>query len=199
MNLQLLKENIEEIDIYILDQILKGNYQQNETILDAGCGSGRNLKWFYNAGYTIYGIDKNFDDIEYCKKVYANQETHFKQASLENIPFAENSFDHVLCNAVLHFAEDLSQYLRMFQELLRILKPQGTLFIRTASIFGLEKEVEHIFKGVYNLPDGSQRFLLTKEILEDIMNTNSIQLLEDVKTTIVKDKRCMTTLVLKKE
>jgi len=45
MNIKTLKENIEGIDIYILDQILKDRYQVGSKILDAGCGGGRNLKW----------------------------------------------------------------------------------------------------------------------------------------------------------
>jgi len=193
MNIQILQESIEGIDIYILDQILKNRYQPGDNILDVGCGSGRNLKWFYTADYKIYGIDISLKDIEYCKKVYSEQKNHFIQASVEKNHFEENTFDHVICNAVLHFAEDLSQYSKMFKELLRILKPNGSLFIRMASNFGMENRVELLANGNYILPDGSTRFLLTKEILNDLVNNKSIELLEDVKTTIVKDKRCMTT------
>lgn len=198
MNIQSLKESVDGIDIYILDQILKNRYQPGDEILDAGCGSGRNLKWFYSVDYKIYGIDISLKDIEYCKKVYSEQKNHFIQASVEKIPFEENTFDHVICNAVLHFAEDLSQYSKMFKELLRILKPNGSLFIRMASNFGMENQVELLANGNYILPDGSTRFLLTKEILKDLVNNKSIELMEDTKTTIVKDKRCMTTLVIKK-
>ena len=87
----------------------------------------------------------------------------------------------------------------MFEELLRILKPQGSLFIRIASNFGIESQVEVIGNGVYKLPDGSTRFLLTQELLEQIENRNDIAFLENTKTTIVHKQRSMTTLVLKKE
>ena len=68
MNIQSLKENIEGVDIYILDQILKGRYKQGDHILDAGCGNGRNLKWFYNAGFEIHGTDLDENKIisSYC-------------------------------------------------------------------------------------------------------------------------------------
>lgn len=197
MNLQILSENIQGVDIYILDQILKGRYNSSTKILDAGCGSGRNLKWFYNNNYEVYGIDVKSDSIKKCKEIYAKQANHFTEAPLEEIPFEANSFDHVICNAVLHFAKDLSHYLEMFSELLRILKPGGSLFIRTASNFGMEKQVEHVNNGIYKLPDGSTRFLLTDEILAHIQKKFNFSLLEDVKTTIVRNKRCMTTLVMK--
>jgi len=84
-------------------------------------------------------------------------------------------------------------------ELLRILKPQGSLLIRTASNFGIESQIISLKNEIYKLPDGSTRFLLTQEILESIQHKKDISLLEDIKTTIVQNKRSMTTLVFKKE
>ncbi|UMB61225.1 class I SAM-dependent methyltransferase [Lutibacter sp. A80] len=199
MDIALLKENIGGVDIYILDQILKENYQQGAVILDAGCGKGRNLKWFYNAGFKIYGSDNDSSSIQYCKELYSQQKDNFTVASVDEMPYKTAYFNHIICNAVLHFAEDLSHFLKMFQELLRILKPQGTLLIRMASNFGLENQVELISNGVYNLPDGSTRFLLTQTLLDDLFKNTNIKLIEDLKTTIVHQKRSMSTLVIQKQ
>ena len=38
------------MDIYLIDQILKGRYLPGELILDAGAGGGRNLNWFFDQG-----------------------------------------------------------------------------------------------------------------------------------------------------
>ncbi|MGV8946059.1 MAG: class I SAM-dependent methyltransferase [Lutibacter sp.] len=199
MNIKSLEENIKGIDIYILDQILKDRYQPGSKILDAGCGNGRNLKWFYRAGFKIYGIDPDMERVKQCKELYQLQQENFIRATIEEMPYESNSFDHVICNAVLHFAEDLSHFYKMLEELLRILKPQGTLFIRVASNFGIENQVKLIGDGIYMLPDGSALFLLTQKILEKIQVKYSISLLENVKTTIVHNQRCMTTLVIQKE
>ena len=67
-----------------------------------------------------------------------------------------------------------------------------------ASEFGIENEVELLKNGTYKLPDGSTRCLLTNTILEDLKNNNIIMLIEDLKTTIVHNKRSMTTLVIQK-
>ncbi len=199
MNLLTLKKSIKGIDIYILDQILKDLYQSGAKILDAGCGSGRNLKWFYESGFEIHGTDTDAEQLLRCKELYPAQEENFIQANIEKMPYETNSFDHVICNAVLHFAKDLNQFMQKFEELLRILKPKGSLFIRTASNFGIENLVILLDHGIYKLPDGTTRFLITSEILEDIQNINGVLLIEDVKTTIVHHKRSMTTLVIKKE
>jgi tellurite methyltransferase len=199
MNVQTLKENISGIDIYLLDQILKDRYKSGGKILDAGCGNGRNLKWFYQNNIEIHGIDTDKLKINYCKDFYKSQQENFIEAKVYDIPYVSNYFDHVICNAVLHFAKDFSQYSRMFEELLRILKPQGSLFIRIASNFGIESQVELISNGLYKLPDGSTRFLLTQEILNEIEDRGDLTFLENVKTTIVHNQRSMTTLVFKKE
>lgn len=199
MNLLTLKKSIKGIDIYILDQILKERYQSKAKILDAGCGSGRNLKWFYNNGFEIHGTDTNQDQLQICKELYVEQQANFIQSSIKQMPYTSDSFDHLICNAVLHFSEDLNEFFQMFEELLRVLKPKGSLFIRVASNFGIENQLEFINNGVYKLPDGSTRFLLTPQILADLQANYCISWLEDVKTTIVHNKRSITTLVIKKE
>ncbi|MBL4939630.1 MAG: class I SAM-dependent methyltransferase [Lutibacter sp.] len=199
MKLQTLKESINGIDIYLLDQILKERYQAGEKIVDAGCGSGRNLKWFYQNDFEIYGTDVDEKRVDQCKTTYSTQKDHFRKAAIEEMPYKTNAFDHVICNAVLHFAKDDAHFKEMFSELIRILKPQGSLFIRMTSDFGMEDQIELLSEGVYKLPDGATRYLLNTKNLEALQNDFPIKLLETVKTTIVKDMRCMTTLVIQKE
>lgn len=199
MNIDKLRNEIDGIDIYLLDQILKKHFKPESVILDAGCGSGRNLKWFYKNNFEIHGVDSSIDDIEYCKEIYKEYKNNFVEVAVEDLSFESNKFDHIICNAVLHFAKDVKHFKEMFTQLNRVLKPGGSLFIRMASNFGMENKVQLLNDGVYRIPDGSFRFLLTEEILNYILETYSFVLLENVKTTVVKNKRCMTTLVLKKE
>jgi SAM-dependent methyltransferase len=46
-------------DIYLLDQIIKDRYNQNDLILDAGCGNGRNLHWFFLNKIDCFAIDRD--------------------------------------------------------------------------------------------------------------------------------------------
>ena len=198
MNLQTLSNNISGVDIYILDQILKERYHPGELILDAGCGSGRNLKWFYNADIKVFGVDTESDTLNKCKELYPEQKENFILSSVAKIPFDGAYFNHVICNAVLHFANDELHFFEMLHELIRVLKPNGSLFIRIASNFGIENDVVYLSNGTYKLPDGSTRFLLTEDLLHKITSLQSIITVEDVKTTIVHTKRSMTTLVFVK-
>jgi SAM-dependent methyltransferase len=57
-------------DIYLIDGIVKGRYGRENVLLDAGCGGGRNLYWFLQNGFSIYGIDQSAEAIEALKEKY---------------------------------------------------------------------------------------------------------------------------------
>ena len=184
-----------KVDIYLIDQILKNRYAINDSILDAGCGEGRNLKWFYANNYEISGIDADKERIENAKLIYPKSATNFQVANLDDLPYSENTFNHVICSAVLHFAKSEVHFFKMFSELIRVLKPQGTLLIRTASNIGLDGNIPYLKENKTNR-EGS--YYLTREVIKKLMNEYNFELIEPIKTTNVEDKRAMTTLVIRK-
>ncbi|GGG98474.1 hypothetical protein GCM10011416_15780 [Polaribacter pacificus] len=198
MDLVKLQESIAGVDIYLLDQILKKRYQENAVLLDAGCGQGRNLRWFYQNDYTVFGVDHSEKAIAAVKENYPAQAANFSVQALDALSFSDASFDHVISSAVLHFAQNKIHFLHMFSELIRVLKPGGSLFIRMASIQGLEKLVKSQGNGVYAIPDGSFRFLLDQDLLKTVMSRFSITALEPLKTVNVANLRAMSTLVFQK-
>ncbi len=199
MKNNIIKDLIAKTDIYLVDQILKDRYLFSETILDAGCGRGRNLHWFYTHEFTIYGIDRNVVNIKDLKNKYSNQANNFTVSKVEDLSFEDEFFNHIICNAVLHFAENESHFLIMFSELMRVLKPKGSLFIRVASDIGIADKLIPVSEGVYKMPDGTTRYLFTKTLLNKLKELHNFTLLEPLKTVNVNDLRCMTTLVLQKK
>ncbi len=199
LNTPNLSHYVGNTDIYLIDQILKNRYHLNEKILDAGCGKGRNLHWFYHQGFQLFGIDKNGENIHQVKKQYPRVEKNFLVSTIEQTPFPNEEFHHIICNAVFHFAQDENHFLDMFAEMFRLLKPNGSLFIRMASNFVLKDKMIALSNGRCQLPDGTQRFLLTKTLLNKLQNKHHFSYLETIKTTNVNDVRSMTTLVIKSE
>jgi tellurite methyltransferase len=198
-----IREQFGEIDIYLFDQILKERFAPNAKILDAGCGGGRNIVWFLRNNYRVFGVDQNIEAIEYVRDLARTlapnlSPENFQISSVEKMPFADSSFDLIISNAVLHFAETETQFNRMFDEMWRVLKPNGILFARLASDIGIENRVELIDGRRFLLPDGSERFLVNEEML--LAKTEAVNgyLLEPIKTTNVQNLRCMTTWVLGK-
>ena len=194
-----IQSQLGQTDIYLIDQIMKGRYKPDDIILDAGCGSGRNMHWFLQNHFNITGIDTNEAAIQELKDKYPGLRNTFSVLPVENTGFSDNHFDHIICSAVLHFANSTAQFKLMFAELLRVLKPGGSLFIRMATDIGIEDKVELIADGVYVIPDGSTRFLLTRQLLAGCMQQNKLSFIEPIKTTNVDDVRCMSTLLLQKK
>lgn len=189
-------QKIHTMDIYLLDQLMKGKFNLENKILDAGCGNGRNLTYFIENGYSATGLDKNEEELQELRKKYPNH--NFIHSKIANLPFKNDSFDRVICIAVLHFAENKTHFIELFAELLRVLQPKGLLFIRMASNIGIENNIKYLGNGVYKIPDGTTRFLLTRELLEELFQKFSIKKIEPLKTVNVDDKRSMTTLVIEK-
>ncbi len=187
-------------DIYLIDQILKGRYNGGGKLLDAGCGGGRNISWFVmQPGFDIYAIDSDQKAIHHLLQTYPSlKPDQLYHAQVQSLPFSDTFFHHIICSTVLHFASNKEDFMQMFSELNRVLKPGGSLFIRAASDIGIENGILPLGDGRFSLPDGTDRFLLTKPLIEQVLNTFPITLAEPVKTTNVQDMRCMTTLVLVK-
>ena len=207
----MLKANIKElnhllgnIDIYLLDQILKARFASNQNILDAGCGEGRNLIFFVRNNYHIYGIDKDIDALQMLKYLVKSINKkypldRFIAAQIDQLPFEANHFDVIISSAVMHFAENERHFKNMFQEQTRVLKPGGILFARMTTDVGIENQIQDAGEGKFLLPDGSLRFLLTRDLLSEMMNIHGFRFAEPFKTVVVENQRSMCTLVLKKE
>ncbi len=189
-------------DIYLLDQILKGRFAAGGKILDAGCGWGRNLTYFLEQGYDVFGVDLNEEAIASVRNLSLSlsdtPQENFQVSDLEAIPFEKESFDWVICNAVLHFAENQSHFESMLNAIWNMLKPGGNLFVRLAAMDGIESLIQPLGNGRYLLPDSSERYLISQEMLLNYTQKLNGTLFEPIKTTNVQNLRCMTTWCLKK-
>lgn len=206
----MLKASIKElnhllgnIDIYLLDQILKARFEKHFKILDAGCGEGRNLIYFIQNDYQVYGIDKDEGSIQMLKRFIKsiNKEyplDRFVAGKVEEMPYEQHEFDAMISSAVLHFAENQDHFINMFTEMDRVLKPKGILFVRMATDVGMKDKIKSMGNGKFFLPDGSVRFLLTKKTLGEIMDQFGFDFAEPFKSVIVDEKRSMSTIVLRK-
>lgn len=199
-----IQQQFGNIDIYIFDQLLKGRFDHCKNILDVGCGSGRNLIYFLQQNFEVYGADKDAYAIAQVQQLSQalnpkNNPQNFVVAAVENLPFESNFFEIILCNAVLHFAQDATHFDAMLQSIWRVLKPNGYLLIRLASDIGIETLVQPLGNGRYLLPDGSTRFLVNQQVLLDYTESLGGQLFEYIKTTNVQNLRSMTTWCLQKK
>jgi SAM-dependent methyltransferase len=197
-----LREWFGGIDIYLFDLLLKGRVTAEMKLLDAGCGGGRNLTYFFKTDFDVFGVDQSPAAIAEIRSLAAAlapklPPENFRIEAVEKMSFADSAFDVVLSSAVLHFARDENHWNQMVREMWRVLKPGGIFFARLASAVGIDG-IRLIEGRRYHLPDGSERFLVDEEML--LRKTESLggQWLEPFKTVVVQHQRSMSNWILRK-
>jgi SAM-dependent methyltransferase len=196
-----IQEQFGQIDIYVFDQILRGNIAAGMRVLDAGCGYGRNLVYLLREGCEVYALDANPEGLEHVRALAAELNPklpaeNFRVGNIEAMPFADGFADVVMCSSVLHFARDQDHFLSMIEDLWRVLRPGGLLFTRMGSRIGME--FEQVRPDIYRIGDAQEWFLVDEELLLGLTNELNGVMVDPLKTTIVQDYRCMTTWVLRK-
>ena len=198
-----LREWFGDIDIYLFDQVLRERIRSGMSILDAGCGGGRNLIYFLRSGYDVHGVDASREAIAAVRDLAGRwapslPAENFRVEPVEAMSFSDQSFDAVISSAVLHFARDEAQFHGMLREMWRVLSPGGFFFARLASSIGIETRIRPLSNRRYRLPDGSDRFLVDEEMLLALTHELGGALADPIKTTNVQNLRCMTTWCLVK-
>jgi tellurite methyltransferase len=202
-----LLEQFGPIDIYLFDQLLRGRIAPGMKIFDAGCGSGRNLTYLLANGYQVFGVDTDPKAVEAtcwlaALMAPALPTNNFRTEPLEGMSFPDHLADVVLSSAVLHFARDDDHFDSMLRGTWRVLKPGGLLFCRLASSIGMDARMEAQVRRVegrrFQLPDGSERYLVDEAFLVAVTEELGGKLADPLKTTVVQNQRCMTTWVVRK-
>lgn len=197
-----VQEQFGEIDIYLFDQLLRGRILPGMRVLDTGCGFGRNLVYLLRERYDVYAADADARAIENVRNLArslapALPESNFRVESVEQMSFGDSYADVVISSAVLHFATDDAHFEAMLSGSWRVLKPGGLFFCRLASSIGIEKQVEPVAGRRYRLPDGSERYLVDEAFLCE-QTARIGRLIDPLKTTIVQNRRAMTTWVVRR-
>ena len=191
------------IDIYLFDQLLRGRITRADSILDAGCGFGRNLVYLLQSGYDVHGVDADADAVNATRELARTLAPpvpgdRFHVEPVERMSFPDAFATVVISSAVLHFATDDAQFQAMLKDCWRVLRPGGMFFCRLASSIGLESRVRAVAGRRHRLPDGTERYLVDEALLVDLTRELGGRLLDPIKTTVVQDQRSMTTWVVRK-
>lgn len=191
------------IDIYLFDQLLRGRIRPGMRVLDAGCGSGRNLTFLLGAGIEVFATDEDPLAIDRVRRMAAGlapalPPDNFRVEPVERCSFPPASFDVVISSAVLHFARDDAHFTAMVDEMWRVLSRDGLFFCRLASTIGMADRMQRLEGRRFLLPDGSERYLVDAELLAALGHRLGAILVDPIKTTVVEGQRCMTTWVVRK-
>ncbi len=113
---------IENIGADYFDIVTDNLLNQDTVVLDVGCGSGRWIKFVAPKVKYVEGIDPSHAVVTAATFLSSHRNVRITQASVENIPFADQAFDFVYSLGVLHHVPEPQSAIQRCHEKL---KPRG--------------------------------------------------------------------------
>lgn len=145
------------------------------SILDAGCGSGRDTDFFAGRGFSAHGIDMADGMIEYARQ---HRDGSYQKMDLRDLSFQDDLFDGVWASASIFFMPPADMEVTL-QEFHRVLKTSGVLYVNFKE--GEGEQVKQIWG------DSVTEYHVAADTAEDLLKAAGFTLID--KTTNVSKSR----------
>jgi ubiquinone/menaquinone biosynthesis C-methylase UbiE len=165
-------------------EVSKYRFNNGDTIVDIGAGSGINVKFLFqlypNSYFIMEDVDKKYNKISKAfinvngKKKYFKDNSQMIIGTQETIPLETRKYKNILCRISLH---EFSNPNKMLSEMYRILRNEGKLII-----------MEQIPRYEGEIAKGCNKRLLPKEEIINLLTSNHFKLLS-VDSTAHTDKK----------
>jgi ubiquinone/menaquinone biosynthesis C-methylase UbiE len=146
-----------------------------DKVLDLGCGEGRHVISVYlEEEVESIGVDLCLKDLAAANQKYQmfaapedkNRAFHLSNADALNLPFADNTFDKVLCSEVL---EHIPDWQAALVEIKRVLKPEG-IFCASVPRYWPEK-ICWMLSDEYHANEGGHLRIFTSKQFKDAIES----------------------------
>jgi len=144
-----------------------------DVVLDLGCGEGRHVIAAYlEQDVQAVGVDLSLADLQTSREKFEafagppqpRRSFSLSAANALQLPFADNSFDRVICSEVL---EHIPDYQGALLEIARVLKPSG-LFCASVPRAWPEKICWYFSSAYHNVEGGHLRIFESRQLRGDI-------------------------------
>jgi len=135
--------------------------------LDVGCGQGHYVKRMRDLGFDVVGIDDSPHQVARARSLFDRPDV-VQQGSVLAIPFGAGTFDFAYCINVLHHLDSAESQRAAFEELRRVLKPGGTLFVHEINTRNwlFRFYMGYLFPALNCIDEGVERWLLPHRLAE---------------------------------
>ena len=149
----------------------------SDRVLDLGCGEGRHAITAYLVQRVdVVALDLSETDLNVARERYddfrdpadSTRSVGFLRASGLALPFADASFDKVICSEVL---EHIPDYTEVLDEIYRVLKPGG-LFALSVPRYGPEWLCWKLSDGYHEVEGGHVRIFRATELRSAVERVN---------------------------
>jgi len=158
-------------------------YQNNITVLDSGCGEGKNIRLLEQFD-NVYGSDISQTAINNAQKEYPN--VNFSAQDAADLNFTNEMFDVIIDAGCLHCNHPM-QHQKIINQYHRLLKPTGKLFFRlfhvpdeyqndnTIPIFYFDLGDDQFMTGVKGkIPVYGLNHALIKKLIDGLFNPDEV-------------------------
>ena len=138
-------------------------------ILDVGCGTGKLLRSASQRfpGAKLLGVDAAIEMVKQAQKSTPNGTIQFQQATAEELPFPDGSFDLVFSTMTFHHWQNQR---RGAAEVARVLAPGGRWLLAEFVPSGLMKRVRSLLR-LHQFPDRAH--------LRDVLGSARLRIVKD--------------------
>jgi tellurite methyltransferase len=190
MNWKAINNALGATELFVVDQLLKGRFPEGCSLLDAGCGEGRNLHYFLHHPYSISAIDHYPMAIRMLELIVKSRKPpitpDIRLADVLELPYDDGQFDVSMAISVLHFLRSAQEIEQALAELSRVTKVDGHILIQTATIGNDASNVSSDF------------FPIQLDQISDMIETLPLELAEPTKVIHVQHYQSLLQLVLRK-
>jgi len=141
-------------------------------ILDAGCGTGRDSKYFASRGYDVYDLDASSGMLAECKETFGSSPRNLLLSDIKTLPFKESSLDGVWTNAaIVHLPHEFKR--ESFREFYRILKPNGALYVWVRNFLSPEQMLRLFTSQIFHFDYQDSHLVPRPKSLGEILSNSS--------------------------
>jgi len=177
------KREIEEANDFARRSFSQIKDKNFTTLLDLGCGDGRDSLFFASEGLNVTSVDFSESGIKKLNELSKEKGLKINaiQTDIRKIKFPDNSFDVIYAHLSLHYFDD-EITTQIFEKLFRILKKDGLIFIKCKSVEdALYGKGEKVGKDMYK--KGHIRHFFSEEYMNE--NLRNFKILSVRKTSSV--------------
>jgi len=159
------KERIRRAKLRAAAFDLDGLIEPDATVLDIGCGSGELLGMLAERPRALFGLDRSNKAIGLARARSGATHIRYLVGTADALPFASNSFDHVLAFGVIEHVQD---HAKILSEMRRVMKPRAMAFISSSNANSFLQVKNRALAALGRYPYGFQRNW-TKHDLESML------------------------------
>jgi len=162
------KDNIPNYPSPFAEYVAK-KLSNQQTILEVGCGNGRDAQFLASQGHLVTGLDRSVEAIELCKKLYSNESLGFFLGTIIDIAkINKKKYDLIYSRFVIH-AMSLNEEIKTLNMSHKLLNKDGQFFVECRSINDPLSRKGDILSNTERIEGHYRRFIILEEFKQRLV------------------------------